>query len=439
MLGRHWTDWTSPRAWRTSVVAGLAAAALLAGSPVDAAPPAEPPTGPAPAVGPTAKPERRRVEVGIIPLVGGDTDVGVGVGELSSVAGLPAAIPRQPYRWAVETSAFISFKPGVEGKPYIIPYQDYYVQFSVPGLLGGRLRVEARPSFTQESTQRFYGLGNASPAPAADSPERDFYGRTHPMLWARARYRFFSSLNFGLGAYYTENWMKIPAGGTLATQMASGDPAIQEILGHAGRHGVLLFESLLLYDSRDDEIDTERGQFHQVKLRVSPRLNDEVPYSYQQINLTSRFFHTLIPDRLVLAARVLADFQFGHPPFYELARYDDTFALGGVNGVRGVPAQRYYGRVKVFTNWEARVRIGGFKLRGKAMTVGFAAFADVGRAWTELLKSHPELDGTGWGLKYGFGGGLRLTQGKTFVVRGDIAWSPDSRPIGGYVNAGQMF
>jgi len=64
---------------------------------------------------------------------------------------------------------------------------------------------------------------------------------------------------------------------------------------------------------------------------------------------------------------------------------------------------------------------------------------DVGRAWTELGRSHPELDGTGWGLKYGLGGGLRLTQGKTFVVRGDLAWSPDARPIGGYVNAGQMF
>jgi hypothetical protein len=383
--------------------------------------------------------ERRRVEFGIVPLVGGDTDVGAGVGQLSTLAGLPATSKRAPYRWALESSAFISFKPGTEGKSFIIPYQDYYVQWTAPELMGGRLRLEARPSFTQETTQRYYGLGNASAAPVKDVRARDFYGRTHPMLWVRARYRFWSSLNFGLGAYYTQNWMNIPAGGTLATQMASGDPLVRDLLGHAGRHGVLLFESLLLYDSRDDEIDTERGQFHQVKLRVSPRLNDDVPYAYQQINLTSRFFHTLIPDRLVLAARVLADVQFGHPPFYELARYDDTFALGGVNGVRGVPAQRYYGKVKVFTNWEARVRVGGFHLFGKAMIFGLGAFADAGRSWTELGSSHPELDGRGWGLKYGVGGGVRLTQGKTFVVRGDLAWSPDARPIGGYVNAGQMF
>ena len=219
---------------------------------------------------------------------------------------------------------------------------------------------------------------------------------------------------------------------------ADPDPTVRRLLGQDARHGVLLFETLALYDSRDDEIATEHGQFHQIKFRLSPRLNNEVPYSYQQLNLTSRFFYSAIPDRLVLAARLMADVLFGEPPFYELARYDDTYALGGVNGVRGVPGQRYYGKVKVFGNVEARTRVGSFSLRGKRMLFGVAAFADAGRAWAELA-SHPELDGTGLGLKYGFGAGIRLQEGKTFVVRGDIAWSPDARPIGGYVNAGQMF
>jgi len=405
---------------------------LAASVPVAAAPPADPAPG---------KPvEAPRREVGIVPLIGGDTDVGLGFGQLSSIAGLPPARGRAPYRWAVESSSFISFKPR-SGASYglIVPYMDFYVQWTAPELLGGRLRLEVRPSFTRETTQRYYGLGNASPQPAQEVASRDFYGRTHPMLWARGRYRVWDSFFAGLGAYYTHNWMDIPPASTLAVQMVSGNPVTQEILDHPKRHGVLLFEALVLYDSRGDEIDPERGQFHQFKLRVSPRLGDEIPYRYQQFNLTSRFFYTVIPDRLVLAARALADIQIGNPPFYELARYDDTYALGGVNGVRGVPAQRYYGKVKVFTNWEARVRVGGFKLRGKQMTFGVAGFVDVGRAWTELGRSHPELDGTGWGLKYGLGGGLRLTQGKTFVVRGDLAWSPDARPIGGYVNAGQMF
>jgi outer membrane protein assembly factor BamA len=417
---------------RALLIAGLLASGVTNVEPAAVAAAAEPP-----AAKPAAPP---RFEVGIVPLVGGDTDVGVGVGQLSSVAVVPATTTRSPYRWALESSAFISFKADTSASGgFLIPYQDYYVQWTAPELLDGRLRLEARPSFTRETTQRYYGLGNASPAPEKEVATRDFYGRTHPMVWARGRYRFWDGWSVGLGAYYTHNWMDIPPTSTLAMQMRSVDPFVRGLLGHATRHGVLLFETLLLYDSRDDEIDTERGQYHQIKFRFSPLIDNEIPYAYQQVNLTSRFFHTLIPDRLVLAARVLADFLFGQPPFYELARYDDTYALGGVNGVRGVPGQRYYGKVKVVTNWEARVRVGAFKLRGKPMMFGVAAFADAGRAWTELGASHPDLDGTGWGIKYGFGAGVRLTQGKTFVVRGDIAWSPDARPIGGYVNAGQMF
>jgi len=378
----------------------------------------------------------RKTEIGLVPLVGGDTDVGIGVGLLSTVAGV--APDYKPYRWAVESAGFISFKRS-EGR-FIIPYQDYSVQWTAPNLMGKRLRIEVRPSYTKETTQRFYGLGNASPAPEMESPERDFYGRTHPTLWVRLRYRVWEQMHVGVGASYTQNWLTINPDSTLGLQMTAGDPAIRELLGHEARHGVLLTEGLALWDSRDSETVPERGQLHQVRFRYSPTIaGDAMPYEYQQLNLSSRVYLPVVADRLVLAARVVADMQFGHPPFYELARYDDTFALGGQNGVRGVPGQRYYGKIKAFANFEARVpRLVQFRLFSKTMTLGAALFFDVGRAWTDW-SSHPELDGTGWGLKWGTGGGLRLQQGKTFVVRADIAWSPDARPVGAYVGAGQMF
>ena len=92
----------------------------------------------------------------------------------------------------------------------------------------------------------------------------------------------------------------------------------------------------------------------------------------------------------------------------------------------------------MLANFEVRSQLVQFHLWNKQMTLGAAVFFDVGRAWADWT-SHPELDGSGWGLKYGTGGGLRLQQGKTFVVRADLAWSPDARPVGAYVGAGQMF
>jgi hypothetical protein len=58
--------------------------------------------------------------------------------------------------------------------------------------------------------------------------------------------------------------------------------------------------------------------------------------------------------------------------------------------------------------------------------------------WADT-RPQPALDGTGLGLKYGVGGGLRLGSGGSFVLRGDIAWSPDATPIGGYLIAGEIF
>jgi hypothetical protein len=72
------------------------------------------------------------------------------------------------------------------------------------------------------------------------------------------------------------------------------------------------------------------------------------------------------------------------------------------------------------------------------MLFGIVGFADGGRVWADT-SLQPELDGTGIGLKYGVGGGLRLQSGSSFVLRADIAWSPDASPVGGYFSAGQMF
>jgi outer membrane protein assembly factor BamA len=379
----------------------------------------------------------KRVELGLVPLVGGDTDVGLGVGLLSTIAGVAPKV--QPYRWAVESAGFISFKSS--GGSLIIPYQDYSVQWTAPQLLNGRLRLELRPSFTKETTQRYYGLGNASPAPTADVPARDYYGRTHPTVWLRMRYRIWDHLSAGLGSSYTENWLKVNDASTLGQQMETGTPEQRELLGRAARHGVVLLEAIGLWDSRDNETVSERGQAYQARLRVSPSPSfaaDALPYAYEQLNLSARVYWSLVPDRLVIGVRLVGDFQFGHPPFYELARYDDTFALGGQNGVRGVPGQRYYGKIKTFGNLEVRSQLFRFKLFGKDMTLGAAVFFDAGRAWADWSRQ-PALDGSGWGLKYGTGGGLRLQQGKTFVVRADLAWSPDARPVGAYVGAGQMF
>jgi hypothetical protein len=373
-------------------------------------------------------------ELNLVPIAGGDSDVGIGVGQISDIASLSDVPPG--FRWRLESAAFITFKlrDGL-----VVPFQDYYLQLALPNLgPGRRLRLEIRPAFTNESTLKYYGLGNASPRPALPVADVE-YERMHPTFSVEARVRVFERFYVLAGSGFTYNRLVVPANTLLAQQQANGTPEVRALLGNFDPHGVELLTAEAQWDTRDDETVTTHGQFHTLRFRWSPHIGDALPYAYQRATLTTRFYTEPIDRWLTVAWRVVGDVLWGSPPFYELARFDETGAIGGGKAVRGIPGQRYYGKVKLFGNVEVGSQLLPFKLKSKQFVFGLAAFLDGGRSWTEFGRAHPELDGTGLGLKYGVGGGLRLRQGRTFVVRLDVAWSPDAEPVGAYFAAGQIF
>jgi hypothetical protein len=376
-------------------------------------------------------------EINLVPIVGGDSDVGIGGGAVGDLAALGPGKP--PYRWRLETEAFITFK--LRNGGLILPFQDYSVDFVNPRMgPGGNMRLEIRPSFTNEVTLRYYGMGNASPPLLAGAPiETLEYERLHPTLSAEARYRLVDYFYVLGGANFTYNRLKVPPGTLLERDHDVGPADVRALLGSFAPHGVGLFTLEAGWDGRDDETVTRHGQFHTLRFRVSPRIGSDFPYQYERLTLTTRFYWTPIDRWLSVSTRLVGDVLTGDAPFYELARFDETPAIGGGKAVRGVPAQRYYGKVKAFGNVEAVSEVLPFTWRKKHLVLGLAAFFDGGRSWTELTRRHTDLDGTGVGLKYGIGAGLRLQEGRTFVVRFDVAYSPDATPVGAYFAAGEIF
>jgi len=366
-------------------------------------------------------------ETGILPLVGGDTDIGIGVGAIGSVAMFDST--HHPYRWQVQFSAFVATKSG----PLSPSYEDSYVQLTLPQLLHDKLRVELRPSFTRDTTLPYYGIGNGIRAQGDTVPGRDFYQRIHPAMQALSRWTIYPSWSVLLGGQYIYNRTETAVDSTLAMDLAAIDPEALRA------HSLLKLETGLVYDSRDSEISPSRGMYHQVTLRVSPGMGEALPYEYEQATAIVRFYTTLIPQRMILAIRGVYDQQFGHVPFYELSRYEDTSAIGGGLAIRGVPAYEFYGRIKAFGNIELRTAITRFEWLDRKFKLGFATFVDAGRLWAGMNNPQPMLDGSGLGLHYGLGGGIRLQQGQAFVVRADVAWSPDARPVGAYVVADEIF
>jgi outer membrane protein assembly factor BamA len=312
------------------------------------------------------------------------------------------------------------------------------VLLAMNGVFWGRGRLELRPSFTHENNVRYIGLGNDSFALRPEVAARDLYTRTHPALSVRARLPLRGALQLLAGMLYTQVWVDYGPLSNIERDLTVGSTQVKELLVVDRAAGLNLFEGGLLFDTRDNELNPGAGQAHQIKVRVCPWGVHYIPYRYVQIDAIARGYRSVADGLVVLAARVVGDLQAGSVPFYELSRYEESSALGGANGVRGVPSDRFYGKRKIFGNFEARASLLHFVARNSHYELGVTGFFDAGRVWAADGPA-PELDGFGIGLKYGIGGGLRLRKGETFVLRGDLAWSPDARPIGIYLLAGHMF
>jgi hypothetical protein len=100
--------------------------------------------------------------------------------------------------------------------------------------------------------------------------------------------------------------------------------------------------------------------------------------------------------------------------------------------------ERYYGKHKLFGNLEARAQLSAFRLFGLAVQAAGRAVRRRGPLVVQWLWNTR----AGWTRSRSQMGnrcGLALATGEAFVIRGDLAWSPDARPIGVYVTAGQVF
>jgi hypothetical protein len=160
-------------------------------------------------------------------------------------------------------------------------------------------------------------------------------------------------------------------------------------------------------------------------------------------------FRGFVPlgSTLVLAGRLVTNFQVGNVPFYDLFQagpFDQKEMPGGSAGIRGVPVGRYLGPIKVIGNVELRAMWLQFKVLGQKFTIGNDVFFDTGRVWSNYSFRSP-LDGSGLGLKYGVGAGIYVLWGQAAMLRIEAGYSPDavsenpSLPLGIYVEDGTMF
>jgi hypothetical protein len=387
----------------------------------------------------------RRLEPAGFPLIGGDSDIGFEFGGVATASYFSDGV--KPYRWDMDLLLAWSIKQGPSGAE--LAQQNYLWNWDVPGLYGGRLRLNPEVSYAHTINYGYFGLGNASSGITPSSSSNP--GRYHEWIESIAQVRTMAkiALQGPIAALVAVQYLyvnpTIYQGSLLqsdAVQSTSGGPVIYGT-------SALSLPSLAAgfsYDTRDDEVFPHSGMFHEAGARIEQGFPTSAGVRYVETGAILRGYVPL-PAGLVMAGRLVLNAQVGDVPFYDLFQagpFDQKEMPGGSAGVRGVPVGRYLGPVKVVGNVELRSLWLHFSAFHQRFSIGNDVFFDAGRVWSDYTFRSP-LDGSGLGIKYGVGGGVYLLWGQAAMLRIEAAYSPDavsenpSLPLGIYAEDNVMF
>lgn len=359
-----------------------------------------------------------------IPALNFDADEGFGFGAALELYNYGRGL--QPYRFTIQPTVLLT----TEGR------RDVTVFFDAPALLPANWRMTAFTGSERQLAQPYYGIGNATQYEASrEAPPNPYYYR-----YGRARLRASmdfqhrivgtsAKLLFGAGAGSTSFDLTPRDSGTtlLASQLSGITPSADRV--NYVRAG-------LLWDTRDHEIGPHSGTWAELLVqRVGKSLGSTEDFT--RWTTTVRQYLPL-SSRLTFAQRVVGQGIEGTPTFDQLSIIQSSFkeqeGLGGASSIRGVPKDRYIGKALLLSNSELRWRAFDFSLFDRQSFLALSGFADAGRVWSGRFDLATALTD----LHAGYGGGVRLGVGPSFIVATDVGHSSES-VAAVYVGLGWMY
>jgi hypothetical protein len=350
-----------------------------------------------------------------------------------------------------------------------VPVPRRLPNFDFPGLARNLLRITGRVGFRKFANTGYHGFGNDTVAETpwtGIDPDEDLaayqaarkynrFDHIYPYIQFNARIRLWDRSTpterrriealVGLNTSY--NIVRAYPGSKLEADIAAAAAdtpdgrTLAGLLRGTDPHALLVLNLGALFDTRDHEYTPTRGTFTEISARSSPGVQQDLRYVGLTVN--SAWYRAIVGEYLSVAFRGVGDFILGDAPFYELARFGALTPRDGPGGgwsVRGIPRQRYAGKIKLIQNLELRSLFWKFKVRKSRFAVGAVAFVDAARLWADTRPTF--LDGEsvdGGTFKVGTGGGLRVRWGETFLIRFDGAYSPTEGTPGFYGDIGHVF
>jgi outer membrane protein assembly factor BamA len=364
------------------------------------------------------------VEVSGIPALNFDADEGLGYGAILALYKYEPG--STTYRWTVQPTLFMTTR----GR------RDYTLFFDAPSSDTRPWRITAYAGREQQLAAPYYGIGNETAYDAAleTGATRYYYRYGLDRFRASADVQHTlgrPSLRYLIGAGASSEKVDLTpfdSGSTLMESDMNGRQPAATRTNYV-RAGVT-------WDTRDREIGTTSGTWADLLVqRVDSKLG--ASRNYTRWTAAARHYQPLGP-RVTLANRLVLQNTVGDAPFYSLAELPTTQksqdGLGGTSSIRGIPKDRYVGKGILVSNNELRWRAADFGLIGRQSSLVLSGFVDAGRVWSDGVDLSSALRE----LHSGYGGGVRLRFGPSFVISTDVGHSPQSTAAI-YIGLGYLF
>jgi len=363
-------------------------------------------------------------ELSGVPALNFDADEGFGIGAALELYNYGSGA--LPYRFTLQPTILFTS----EGR------RDVTVFFDAPGLLGDGWRMTAFAGSERQLAQPYYGVGNATEYDQSleRAPNSYFY------RFGRARLRASSDFQRRIG----RSSARVLIGGGVSrstfdvTPYDSGTTLLASQTGGQtpSADRINFLRAGLLWDTRDQEIGPQRGTWAEALVqRVDKGLGATEDFTRWTATVRQ---YVPVSSRIVFAQRLIAQGIEGDAPFDELSTIQSSYkqqeGLGGSGSIRGIPKDRYIGKALFVSNSELRWRALDFNLLGRRSFLALSGFADAGRVWTDRFDISTTLSD----LHVGYGGGVRLGFGPSFIVATDVGHSSESTAAI-YVGLGWMY
>ncbi len=315
----------------------------------------------------------------------------------------------------------------VQGWVTLKGYHDHRLELDLPGLgPGGRVRVNVRLAYRQWLNDGYWGIGNGV------TRERAFVGKFETDDPRRKRYRYWLMQPFAfVGLRWDLDESPVALFGNLTVRwvrVSTYELSLVNEQAPEGMDGGFTVQLCggFLVDTRDNEVAPNRGGLLELSARFAPAFPGSTG-AFAGPFASARGYFGLVPDRLVLATRLMAEWLFGDVPFFDLVRWGGSVPIMGVGGyetVRGMPFGRWRAPGKAVGNVELRIDLFQHRLFKRQMRWQLVPFVDVATVWgagEDATAPPPDFP-----LHPTVGIGAHWVFAKAFVARIDAGFGPDA-------------